>query len=127
MTDTLGLIRFIITAILMATGAFVIISSILGVFRFRFALNRIHSAAMTDTLGFGFIIIGLMVSADSVATVLKLLVLLVFMWLTNPVASHMLTKLEIVTDKEIEKHCKVSKENLDFIRNDHEMTEGEER
>ena len=123
MTDTLRLVRFIITAVLMAGGAFVIISSILGVFRFRFALNRIHSAAMTDTLGFGLIIIGLMVSANSLFTVLKLLALLVFMWLTNPVASHMLTKLEIVTDKEIKKHCRVSDKDLNSLRNDYEKSE----
>jgi multicomponent Na+:H+ antiporter subunit G len=123
MTDTLRLVRFIITAVLMAGGAFVIISSILGVFRFRFALNRIHSAAMTDTLGFGLIIIGLMVSANSLFTVLKLLALLVFMWLTNPVASHMLTKLEIVTDKEIKKHCRVSDTDLNSLRNDYEKSE----
>ena len=123
MTDWLNYVRFGITVLLMAAGAFVTISSILGVFRFKFSLNRIHSAAMTDTLGFGLIIIGLMVSANSFAIVLKLLALLVFMWLTNPVASHMLTKLEIVADKEIEQHCKVSKEDLGRIRNDHEKPE----
>ena len=71
---------------------------------------------MTDTLGFGLIIIGLMVSADSLFTVLKLLALFVFMWLTNPVASHMLTKLEIVTDEEIKKHCKADDGDLERIR-----------
>lgn len=123
MTDWLSYARFILTAIFMAAGAFVIISSILGVFRFKFALNRIHSAAMTDTLGFGLIIIGLMISATSIFNVLKLLALLVFMWLTNPVAAHMLAKLEVVTDKEIDKHCKVAAEDLETIRNDHEKPE----
>lgn len=123
MTDWLSNIRFILTAIFMAVGVFVIISSILGIFRFKFALNRIHSAAMTDTLGFGLIIIGLMISANSIATVLKLVVLLVFMWLTNPVAAHMLAKLEIVTDKEIDKHCEVAPEDLKTVRNDHEKPE----
>ena len=123
MTDSIGTLRFILTAVFMAAGVFVIISSIVGVFRFKFALNRIHSAAMTDTLGFGLIIIGLMISATTVAAVLKLLVLLVFMWLTNPVAAHMLAKLEIVTDKEIQKHCKVDPKDLDTLRNDHEKRE----
>ena len=123
MTDWLSSVRFILTAIFMAVGAFVILSSILGVFRFKFALNRIHSAAMTDTLGFGLIIIGLMISATSIFNVLKLLALLVFMWLTNPVSAHMLAKLEVVTDKEIDRHCKVSQEDLETIRNDHEKPE----
>lgn len=124
MTDWLSNARFILTVIFMIAGVFVIISSILGVFRFKFALNRIHSAAMTDTLGFGLIIIGLMISATSVFNVLKLLALLVFMWLTNPVAAHMLAKLEVVTDKEIDKHCKVAPEDLETIRNDYEKPEG---
>lgn len=123
MTDSIGILRFILTAVFMAAGVFVIISSIVGVFRFKFALNRIHSAAMTDTLGFGLIIVGLMISATTVAAVLKLLVLLIFMWLTNPVAAHMLAKLEIVTDKEIEEHCKVDPKDLDTLRNDHEKRE----
>lgn len=123
MTDWINTVRFILTVIFMACGAFVIISSLLGVYRFRFALNRIHSAAMTDTLGFGLIIIGLMISATSIFSVLKLLALLVFMWLTNPVAAHMLAKLEVVTDKEIDKHCKVDAEDLETIRNDHEKPE----
>ena len=123
MTDWLSSVRFILTAVFMAVGAFVILSSVLGVFRFKFALNRIHSAAMTDTLGFGLIIIGLMISATSIFNVLKLLALLVFMWLTNPVAAHMLAKLEVVTDKEIDRHCKVTQEDLETIRNDHEKPE----
>lgn len=123
MTDLLSYVRFVLTAIFMVVGMFVIISSILGVFRFKFALNRIHSAAMTDTLGFGLIIIGLMISSDSIFTVLKLLALLVFMWLTNPVSSHMLARLEVITDDEIDRHCSVAPEDLETIKNDHERPE----
>lgn len=123
MTDWLGYIRFVLSAIFMFIGAFVIISSILGVFRFKFALNRIHSAAMTDTLGFGLIIIGLMISSDSIFTVFKLLALLVFMWLTNPVSSHMLARLEVITDEEIDRHCSIAPEDLEVIKNDHEKPE----
>lgn len=44
-------IRFGLAAILACSGAFVVITSLLGVFRFRFALNRMHAAGAVDSLG----------------------------------------------------------------------------
>ena len=43
-------IRFSLTALLLLSSAVIFISEILGVGRFRYVLNRMHAAAMGDTL-----------------------------------------------------------------------------
>ena len=44
-------IRMIIASVLILAGLLVLISGVIGIFRIRYALNRLHSAAMLDSLG----------------------------------------------------------------------------
>ena len=43
-------IREIIAAICIFIGLFVFLCSILGIYRFKYAMNRMHAAALGDTL-----------------------------------------------------------------------------
>ncbi len=101
----LGWIQFIITAALIAVGIIALFVSILGTYRFRFALNRIHSAAISDTFCMFFILAGLAVASGFSFTTLKILLILVFMWCTSPISAHMLVSLEYHTDEHLEQHC----------------------
>lgn len=56
-------IRFILAAVLMVLGVVSIFLSILGVFKFRFVLNRMHCAAITDTMGALCVILSLMIAS----------------------------------------------------------------
>jgi multisubunit Na+/H+ antiporter MnhG subunit len=40
-------------------------------------------------------------------TTLKIIVMLSLFWLTSPVSSHLIGKLMVETDKDIEKECEV--------------------
>ena len=97
----MDVLLFVISAGLIGGGLCVIILSVLGVYRFRFVLNRMHSAAMGDTLGILLVIVGLMVAAGLTWTTLKLLFLVLFMWVASPVSSHLITKLEYLTNKKL--------------------------
>ena len=44
-------IREIIAAICIFIGLFVFLCSILGIYRFKYAMNRMHAAALGDTMG----------------------------------------------------------------------------
>lgn len=110
-------IRFILAALLMLAGVLMIILAVLGVYRFHFVLNRMHSAAMGDTLGILFIILGLMVAIGWDMALLKLGAIIVFMWTASPVASHLITKLEYLTNDHLDRFCK-------FIHRDEEDTHG---
>ena len=91
----LDILRFALSLALTAGGLFVLISGVVGVFRFRYALNRIHAAALGDTLGIGLMILGVMVAEGFSVITLKLLVVMVFLWLTSPVASHLIGRMEV--------------------------------
>ena len=47
-------IRFLIGAAFLLFGLGIFAIEMIGVYRFKYVLNRMHAAAMGDTLGFGF-------------------------------------------------------------------------
>ena len=98
-------LRFIIVALFMTAGIAIIVLATLGVYRFHFVLNRMHSAAMGDTLGILFIILGLMVANGFTLALFKLLCIIIFMWIASPVSSHLITKLEYLTNDRLSKIC----------------------
>lgn len=91
---TLAWIRFGLTALCMAGGVFVMAVSIIGLFRFDFALNRIHAAAMADTLALLLFLLGIVIAIGFHAVVWKLVLVLIIQWCTSPLCSHMLSQLE---------------------------------
>lgn len=94
-------LQFIIGALLIAAGLAVFALSVFGVFRFKYVLNRMHAAAMGDTLGILLTVLGLVVLSGFTAVSLKLLLVVIMLWLTSPVASHLIGRLETHTNKEI--------------------------
>ena len=102
---TLEWIRFGLSAALLSIGVLSMFISILGTYRFHFALNRIHSAALSDTFAMFFILLGLAIASGWTFATLKILLILAFMWFTSPLSSHMLTSLELHTDEHLKEHC----------------------
>ena len=75
--------------------------------RFKYAANRMHAAAVVDTLGISLCMIGFAVSAPDLFSGLKILLVVVFWWLSSPVASHLLCRLEIETDEQRDEYMTV--------------------
>ena len=98
-------IRFWIVAVLVALGLLALGVALLGTFRLKFSLNRIHSAAIADTLALALLIVGLAVAGGSLPVALKLAFVLGFQWCTSPITSHLLTKFEYLTDETLGQHC----------------------
>ena len=97
-------LRFIIVALCMAGGLFTMVCAIIGLYRFDFALSRIHAAAMGDTLSLFLFIIGLVIALGWDIVALKLLLVLVLQWLTSPLSSHMLAQFEYRADEYLSQH-----------------------
>ena len=93
----IGWIRFAITAVLIIAGLLFFISAVAGCWRFDFVMNRMHAAGIGDTAGLFFIVIALMVGSNAPMDILKLALLVVFMWFTSPTSSHMLAQIEYYT------------------------------
>ncbi|MCI9318560.1 MAG: monovalent cation/H(+) antiporter subunit G [Lachnospiraceae bacterium] len=97
-------IKFIAGAAFLLSGLAIFILEMIGVFRFKYVLNRMHAAAMGDTLGIGSAMIGLIIMNGLNFTSLKLFLVIVFLWFSSPVSSHLIARLEITTDEEPDKH-----------------------
>ncbi|MCR4883794.1 MAG: monovalent cation/H(+) antiporter subunit G [Clostridiales bacterium] len=100
-------IRFILTTIFLLAALTIFVSQFVGVHRFRYVLNRMHAAAMGDTLGLFFGITGVCISATSVDTLIKFILVVLFMWFASPVSSHLIAKLEWITNPDISKEAEV--------------------
>lgn len=96
-------VRFAFSALFILIGLFITICGVIGYYKFKFILNRMHAAALIDTLGLFFIILGLIVASGWNTTSLKLFLVVVFLWLTSPVTSHLISKLIYLTDSNTEK------------------------
>lgn len=99
------MIRLAISSVLILSGLFVLGIATLGIFRFDTVLNRIHVAAKCDTLGALLVLSGLIVLSGLGAFSLKLALVIAFLWLTNPVASHLVARAEVATNERIRETC----------------------
>ncbi|MFQ9289196.1 MAG: monovalent cation/H(+) antiporter subunit G [Oscillospiraceae bacterium] len=77
-------IRFGVTALCVVGGLFALLTALLGLFRFDYALNRLHAAAIADTLALGLVLLGVMVAVGFRAVLWKLVLVLVIQWYTSP-------------------------------------------
>jgi len=100
-------IRFLLSAALILSGLIVMCLGVFGVYRFKYVLNRMHAAAMNDTMGIGLVMLGLIVMSGFTFTSLKLLLVILLLWLSSPVSSHLIGRLEITTNENIAKHMEV--------------------
>lgn len=98
--------REIIAGIFICMGVFVFVVSVIGVFRLNYVLNKIHSAALGDTLGLALIVFGLMILQTNVLSIGKLFLIVIFFWCSAPIATHMIAKLEILTNESYEERVK---------------------
>ena len=99
--------RTIIGCTLVFLGVAVMLIGVIGTFRFRYVLNRMHAAALNDTLGLVLVLAGLMVLVGISWQALKLLTIIVFMWLASPVMSHLIGRAEVLTHPHITDECEV--------------------
>ncbi|MDD6812197.1 MAG: monovalent cation/H(+) antiporter subunit G [Lachnospiraceae bacterium] len=97
-------IRFLLGALFLLCGLGIFVIELIGVFRFQYVLNRMHAAAMGDTLGIAFSFLGLIIMNGLNFTSLKLFCVIAFLWFSSPTSSHLIARLEIATDEERDKH-----------------------
>lgn len=92
-------IIFIISNTLILVGLFIACSAVIGLYRFDFVVNRMHAAAMNDTLGILLVLAGLMIQSGFQYATLKMLIIIIFFWFASPVSGHLITKMQITIDK----------------------------
>ena len=82
----------LISWLLLVTGSFFCLTGVIGLLRFPDFFSRIHAASLTDTLGAGLILTGLMLQAGWGLVLPKLIMILLFSFLAGTTASHAMAR-----------------------------------
>ncbi len=98
------MIQTVIAAVFIIFGLLLFATEIYGVNRFSFIMNRMHAAAIGDTLAVMSCMLGLIVYTGFHFTSLKLLMVVVFLCFSSPVSSHLIMNLVVETDEKTDLH-----------------------
>lgn len=77
---------------LLMSGAFLCVVGGIGLHRLPDFFSRAHGAGVTDTLGAGLVLGGLMLQAGWTVVLVKLVFVLALLWITSPTAAHAIAR-----------------------------------
>jgi multicomponent Na+:H+ antiporter subunit G len=81
-----------LTWVAMLSGGFFVIVGGIGMLRFPDLFTRLHAASVTETLGAGLLLLGMLLQVDHWLVAAKLVLLAAFLLVTSPTAAHALAK-----------------------------------
>jgi multicomponent Na+:H+ antiporter subunit G len=87
-----GTVLDVLSWTFLVAGSLLVIVGGVGLLRLPDFYTRIHAAGITDTLGTWLILLGLCFQAEQALVTAKLVMLLIFMVMTSPLASHAVAK-----------------------------------
>lgn len=79
-----------VSAVLLGAGALFVVSGGAGLLRFPDFYTRNHAVGVTDSIGAGLILVGLLLQPVEWPTAVRLLIILLFLTITSPTAAHIL-------------------------------------
>ena len=82
----------VLSWICIAAGLFFVLTGTLGVLRMPDVYCRLHAAGMTDTMGAGFLIVGMAIQAGWTLLAVRLLLVYAFLLFTSPISTHALAR-----------------------------------
>jgi len=82
----------ILTWVFLLLGSFFALVGGVGIVRLPEFYSRLHGGGITDTLGAGLIVTGLLFQGGLSLTTVKLLMILFFLMVTSPTSCHALAK-----------------------------------
>lgn len=100
-------IRFALTAVLVISGLFLMVSAVIAQYRLKYVLNRMHAASMSDSLGMPLIYAGLCLCAPDGWVIVKFALIVFFVWITSPTAGHLIARLELTSNEHPETEMEV--------------------
>ena len=87
----------IVTAAALLIGAAFVFIAALGALRFPDVYTRMHAVSKATTLGLGCMLIGVAVSFPHLGVIAKIAVVLLFIFFTTPIATHMIARAAYLT------------------------------
>lgn len=80
-------------------GIFFFLVGVIGLLRLPDAYSRMHATTKCDTLGAGLTLLAMALYYGLSANSVKLILLIVFIWLTNPTAAHAIARAAFRSDE----------------------------
>lgn len=105
--------RFILGVICILASLTFFIIEVMGVFKMKYVLNRMHSAAIGDALALLLAFVGLMLLNGLNFTTFKLFLVPCFMFFSSPVSSHLIASMEVDTTEREDVFKDVNVRDLD--------------
>ncbi|SHH62899.1 monovalent cation/H(+) antiporter subunit G [Clostridium grantii] len=104
--------RVIIATIFLFGGLFFFMVGTIGILRFKDVFTRAHSAAKCDTLGAMLSLTSLIIYNGINWVSLKIILIIIFIWITNPTATHIITKGaygkgKVIREKEVKDNANI--------------------
>lgn len=88
----------VFTIVTTAAGAFFFLAGSVGLLRFPDLFSRLHALTKADNLGLGFIAIGVMAQADSIAAAFKIALIWLMTIFASAAISHLVAR-EALTNR----------------------------
>ena len=85
-----------ISTFLIFAGVFFFAVGVAGLLRFPDVYSRLHATTKCDTLGAGLILVGLAIQGTA-DVVLKLVLIIILLWITNPTAAHVVARASLLS------------------------------
>ena len=92
-------IQFLVGAAFLIAGLVFYVIQFIGVFRFKYVMNRMHAAGLGDTLGILSVVIAVAVLIGNANAIFKLVLIFVFMCLPGPVVTPLMAQAEVRTHR----------------------------
>jgi multicomponent Na+:H+ antiporter subunit G len=80
------------SGVLVVVGTVIALSGGVGLLRLPDFFSRAHAVGLTDTAGVGLILLGLLLRAPDWGVAVRLLLILIFLVVTSPTATHALAQ-----------------------------------
>ena len=93
----LEMAKLIIVTLFLAAGSFFLITGALGIVRFPDTYSRMHAAGKCDTLGLSLMLIGFIIYQGIDLISVKLLMIVLFVFFTGPVAVNAIIRAALTT------------------------------
>ena len=93
------MIRLVPAGLFLALALFVFLSEVVGFYRFDYVMNRMHAAACGDTVGIASALIAAAILWARPSAIFKLVLILVFLFLTGPAMTHLIAGAELETHR----------------------------
>lgn len=96
----MGTVFDILSWVFLLGGSFFTLVGAIGVIRLPDLFTRLHAAGLTDTMGAGLILTGLMFQGGGFLITVKLILVLGFLWFSSPVSTYALARATLASGQE---------------------------